>query len=964
MSDESKLDMDFVDLDEFVPLPRQSSMEAGSMEKLLRKNLKKLSRHHPELVEIIESAATDTKRIKIFDSESGNPRIVYKRDDGEEINIHSAVDPVECARQAIDLLGKIEKEGIVVLFGFGLGYFAEEVFKRFEKGHILLIYEATPEIFRLALSIRDFSGLIDSDQVKIVLGENAENFSVLHSHHHLITNGKFWIVRHEPSVKINPGAFDNFLKRLNEEKRVSDLGVATILSRGKEFIDAFIENVPSIIRKPGVKRLRNIFRGRPAVIVSAGPSLDKNIHLLKRVKGRALIIATDASIPALLSADIIPDLAVAVDPVSDNMEDKFRDIPVLKNVPFICLAQYTPELVRMYPGPLFINSVPQNTAFQWLARFWEDNGYIECFGGSVAHFAFAVSEFLGANVVAFVGQDLSYSGKRVHASGYTDNLDRILQEKTENGPGNIPGAISAVDIFNERVYTIGQFLTFKTAFESRIRAFDGIVVNATEGGLPIDGAVNMRFADFIDEYCGNLQETDTFSLLSGLSDSRTSYRLDQLINEVSSVRNKFRDIKRASAQILKHIRKVKKIKGSENKDSHELSSILKRIEGLIEKVRHPWLNLLVGYHYGLELYLKKHEIQAIDEIQEKWKMLDKQLERGQVYYGEIIKAINLFNKQLNKLISALRREKEIDSILNGDSAGECKKYYRAGMVYKKAGMTALAVKYLTSALNTHPGGVQDVSLNGIRTSLAEMYIRQCRFYEAREMLEGLLAQDMAIDGKEEKIAGLLKVCNIKIKAWENKRRKMAELIENAEANYGSHLESGYFYFRIRDFGRAEKAYLKAVAGCGLRIAGQQQQSIINGHLPSEKTDGRKVPVEAFYGLAHTYLAMDDPEQAVDALEKALEIDPDNPLLYRDLGLIAFQNNDTSSAAVFFSRAVELAPQSVELYKTLASLYIGCGQTEKAIALYDRGLRANPDNPSIQQDLAMLLKYEVARMEKR
>ncbi|GEM_PF-1043136 len=960
MNDDSRLDMDFVDLDEFIPIPGQSRTEASVMEKFYRGNLEKLSRRHPELVEIVESATIDGERIKIFDSESGNPRIVYKRNDGEEINIHSSGDPIECARQAIDLLGRIEKEGIVVLFGFGLGYFAEEVFKRFEKGHILLVYEAAPEIFRLALSIKDFSALLDSDRVKIVLGENAENFSVLHSHHHLITNGKFWIVRHEPSVKINPAAFDNFLNRLNEEKRVSDLGVATILSRGKEFIDAFIENVPSIIRKPGVRNLRNIFKGRPAVIVSAGPSLDKNIHLLKKTKGRAVIVATDASLPALLSADVIPDLAVAIDPVSDNIDDKFKDIPVLKEVPFICLAQYTPALIRMYPGPLFINSVPQNMAFQWLARFWEDNGYIECFGGSVAHFAFAVSEFLGADVIAFIGQDLSYSGGRVHATGYTDNLDRILEKKTRNGPGNIPGAMPAVDIFNERVYTIRQFLTFKTAFESRIRTFTGIVVNATEGGLPIDGAVNMRFADFIDEYCDSLHETDTFSLLSALSDSRPFYRLDHLISEVTSVRNKFRDIKRASAQVLRHIKKAKKLKGNENKDSRELSSILKRIEGLIEKVRHPSLNLLVGYHYGLELYLKKHEIQAIDEIRDKWEMLDKQLERGRFYYSEIIKAINLFNKQLDRLINALRREREIDSILNDNSTGEGIRYYKAGMAYKKAGMTALAVKYLTSALNSHGDDVQDMSLDGIHNSLAGMYIKQCRFYEAREILEGMLARKGATDEKKEKVLDMLKVCNMKIRVWESKRTEMAKQLENAEANYGSHLESGYFYFRIKDFRRAEKEYRKAVAWRRQR----QEPPIITAPAASEKADEQKMLLEAFYGLAHTYLAMDDPEQAVDALEEAVKIAPDNPVLYRDLGLIAFQNNDISSAEIFFSRAIELAPHAVELYKTLAGLYIGSARTEKAIALYDRALRINPGNPSIQQDLAMLLKHEVTRMEKR
>ena len=171
---------------------------------------------------------------------------------------------------------------------------------------------------------------------------------------------------------------------------------------------------------------------------------------------------------------------------------------------------------------------------------------------------------------------------------------------------------------------------------------------------------------------------------------------------------------------------------------------------------------------------------------------------------------------------------------------------------------------------------------------------------------------------------------------------MNKMLKEAEANYGSHLESGYFYFRIKDFKRAEDAYLKAV---------KNQESVVRG---------QGAGVAAYYGLAHTYLAMEDPEKAVDALEKAIEIEPDNPILYRDLGFIAFRNNDTASAEIFLTRAIELEPKAEELYKPLASLYMSLGEREKAISLYEDALLVNPDNPVIQQDLAMLLKDVVTK----
>ena len=937
---------DLGDLNEFDLMPNKKKIAVQDIDAdaIYKKNLEALSKYHPELVDTVESVRIDEERIRIVYSESGAPRIIYKKENGEEVNIHSADNPVECANKAIDLLGKIDKEGIITLFGFGLGYFAEEVFERFEKGHILLVYEAVPEVFKLTLRVKDITGLLESEKVKIVLGADADNFEILHSHHHLITNGKLWVVQHKPSVLLNIKAYENFLKRLDEEKSLSEIGVGTNIRRGKEFMDACFSNLHSVIRKPGVVGLKDIFKGCTAIVVSAGPSLDKNIHLLKKAKGKAVIVATGGALPTLISSDIVPDLVAEIDPVTENIEDKFQENPELKRVPFICLAQYTPELVNIYPGPLFINGVSGNVAYVWLSQYWEDKGIIECFGGSVAHLAYATAEYIGAEVIAFVGQDLSYKSNRMHTAGYSDDLDRRLEAASAEKQENILNGIAVKDIFGEDTLSIPQFLAFKISFENRIRGSERVVVNATEGGIPIDGAENIRLAEFIEEYCSGKKEIDTFSVLSGLLNSEMNCDIDGLIEELSKTREKFKSIKKASKQILKYTKRVKKLKGKENKDSPELNSILEKVQVLIEKVKHPSLNILVGYNYGLELYMKKQEIQDIDEIDDKWEMLDKQLERSLLYYNEIVKTTSRFNKQMDKAIASLRREKNVDSILGNKAVDKKERFYQAGMIYKKAGIATQAVKYLEAVVSDQQSAVrnEEGKNSEIYVSLAEMYMKQYRFYEAKEILTEVRSQESEVRSEKTRITELLEVCNKKIRAWEGRKKKMGKLLEEAEANYGSHLESGYFYFRIKDFEKAEKAYLKAV---------ESQESEVRS---IENT------VAAYYGLAHTYLAMEDPEKAVDALEKAIEMEPENPILYRDLGFIAFSNNDIASAEIFFARAIELEPRAEELYKPLASLYVSLGEKEKAIALYEDALLVNPDNPVIQQDLSVLLKDAVTK----
>ena len=224
-----------------------------------------------------------------------------------------------------------------------------------------------------------------------------------------------------------------------------------------------------------------------------------------------------------------------------------------------------------------------------------------------------------------------------------------------------------------------------------------------------------------------------------------------------------------------------------------------------------------------------------------------------------------------------------------------------------------------------------------------MYLKQFRFYEAKEVLEEVKRRGARGKSQKARIVELFKICDDKIQEWEERRQGMEKLLKDAEENYGSHLESGYFYFRAKDYEGAEKAYLKA----------------------SEEAQGAgKGLVEAYYGLAHTYLAVDDPEKAVNALEKAIEVDQTNPIIYRDLGFIALQNNDFASAEIFFTKAIELAPHITELYKPLVNLWVNFGEIEKAISLYEDALLVNPDNPVIQKELAMLYKESIAEAGER
>jgi tetratricopeptide (TPR) repeat protein len=150
--------------------------------------------------------------------------------------------------------------------------------------------------------------------------------------------------------------------------------------------------------------------------------------------------------------------------------------------------------------------------------------------------------------------------------------------------------------------------------------------------------------------------------------------------------------------------------------------------------------------------------------------------------------------------------------------------------------------------------------------LAELYLRQHRFYEAKEILEVLnvLISDNKVeihDGgpDHETITNLLNICRKGVSKWEERKIKAEILLNKSQTNYGSYLESGWFYSRVGDADRAEKAYLKAI--------GESRSFIMDNCAHPEIIASHMIRlVGAHYGLAQTYLVMERKKDAITALD--------------------------------------------------------------------------------------------------
>ena len=140
-------------------------------------------------------------------------------------------------------------------------------------------------------------------------------------------------------------------------------------------------------------------RDIPAIIVAAGPSLNKNIKELKKAKGRAFIIAVDTAIKPLLAEGIIPDMFAIVDgkkPIELVEKEEARNIPLLTSISAAnsVLSYHTGKKFFYNEGYVYINSM--------FYRNGESFETVAC-GGSVATSAFALAFMIGIDTIILVG---------------------------------------------------------------------------------------------------------------------------------------------------------------------------------------------------------------------------------------------------------------------------------------------------------------------------------------------------------------------------------------------------------------------------------------------------------------------------------------------------------------------------------------------------------------------------------
>jgi len=435
-------------------------------------------------------------------SKSGLNTLYYLKDNRKNY-LHSPYDPlIEAKRwaQKVDLV----KDSIVLIFGCGLGYHIREIINNIKHKEQqmeddlnikIFVVEPSMEGFMAVLKNSDYSDILKEENV-FILVEECPDLIIKKVSYFLnpYTPEKVNFYEFASIVNIFRDYFQEISKFLFDFLNSAFINLNTTMFFSRLWTENLFKNIPYIISSPDISLLFDKFKDIPVIIVSAGPSLDKNVELLKEAKGKALIICVGTALKALLRRNIEPDLVISIDGAEANFRH-FDGIDYdLSEIPLIFEFMIYHKILDVYKGPRIVFTC-RHFMSDWVEKNLErDVGYLKV-GGSVACFAFDFARRILGNPIVFIGQDLAFSHGRTHASGTVYEKDKISESNSK--------LIKVKDIYGNDIYTNHSMYTFLKWFEREIKNSDSNIkfIDATEGGAKIEGTEVMTLRDVIDKYC-------------------------------------------------------------------------------------------------------------------------------------------------------------------------------------------------------------------------------------------------------------------------------------------------------------------------------------------------------------------------------------------------------------------------------------------------------------------------------
>ncbi|EID9963275.1 motility associated factor glycosyltransferase family protein, partial [Campylobacter coli] len=445
------------------------------------------------------------------------------------------------------ILEKTPRYPFVCIYGIGNALLIKNLAKHYKH---LFVFESEIELFILALSTIDLSEelcsgkiyLVDIEEERVdiqllILFDMKDMFEYL-SLYEMFVNNSFY----KQFCEKTWCETDEFCKK-NIEIVIRDSGLNSNLSFQSYF--HFLQNIPSMLESIPFQRILSQRKNKfdNAIVVSAGPSLAKQLPLLKACQDKAVIFCADGALSMLEKEGIVPDYVTNLD-FTDLAMKFFQNKENKTSLNMLSCATH-PSLVHFLDNKSVV--LRDDPLYQ---RFnLNDFGYIDT-GTHVSHFSYTLALALGFKNIIMIGQDLAFDKEgNSHSKGFDfgekfsgeENIDKL----------KIPAYAGKGEVLTHTTWNDYRIkLEYLFACNDQKAKF----YNATEGGARINFTEELSFK----ECCEKLltKEKPKFELPKSLTKNRSDkllVKFKEKIQKDQENAKRFLDDALALKQILENI---------------------------------------------------------------------------------------------------------------------------------------------------------------------------------------------------------------------------------------------------------------------------------------------------------------------------------------------------------------------------------------------------------------------------
>ncbi|ECK7099319.1 motility associated factor glycosyltransferase family protein [Campylobacter coli] len=379
---------------------------------------------------------------------------------------------------------------VLYFYGFGNGILFKALLQNKNHQHIV-VFEKDIEIIWIMFHILDFSSELQSARLMVLNTNKLE----IQDYNELCSSKPFFQFSRIYFLELMSHYYERFHEDVLElNKKLAENFKNSIVSHGNDPLDAlqgieqFVYNLPQMITHPSYKELLSKRKGvsDTAIIVSTGPSLTKQLPLLKKYANKATIFCADSSYPILAKHGIKPDYVCMLERTEITAEFFNHDFGEFdKDIVFVCAGVVHPKAIEYLKG--------RNRKYLIIPRYLYFPIYIKLKyfdflynTPSVAHMSYFLSVLLNHKNIIFIGQDLAYAE---NGNSHPDDYQNSANYESQMYEHILTEAYGG----KKEIKTHEFWIFFKQILEAMIIKYHIITYNCTEGGARIEGTIEKPF---------------------------------------------------------------------------------------------------------------------------------------------------------------------------------------------------------------------------------------------------------------------------------------------------------------------------------------------------------------------------------------------------------------------------------------------------------------------------------------